>query len=190
MMRNRLNSISGISVRRRPFTCFAPAGSELELDSWRSLSSPSPSMILEQEAQIAGLRESLLPFADIGSSQQIHTRNCIMSQNAPLRAGLFLKLCLPVAGLGLPVAIELHFTLDDAVREHAGIFVCDRVVVKCACHAKRNEGAGDFAVADFRFGCFSAPSRRGQDARQPVPLQLQLQGISPVRSAVSSRHSP
>lgn len=43
--------------------------------------SPSPSTILEQEAQIFGFRERLFPSADIGSPQQTQTRNLMAGQS-------------------------------------------------------------------------------------------------------------
>ena len=107
-----------------------------------------------------------------------------------LGGGLLLQFRLPVARLGFTVPFEFHFALDDAVRERAGIFVRDRIVVERADHAERNVRAGDFAVSDFRGGGLAAASRRGQVAGQLVPVQLQREGVRPVRPAVASRHGP
>jgi len=42
-----------------------------------NFSSSMPSAMLEQEAQMLGLRDKELPFADIGSPQQRHIRDVI-----------------------------------------------------------------------------------------------------------------
>ena len=80
--------------------------------------------------------------------------------------------------MGFTVPFEFHFALDDAVRELAGIFVGDRVVVERAYHAERNVRAGDFTVADVRGGGLAA---------EPQPPARRTRASSGIRASLDMR---